>query len=120
MNKKILSLKDYFVGLSGKSKLIIYLLSSERLTYEQTRTMTVGSLLQLRGSIDKSAPDLLDTLDELTTGRDENESAFQYTSGRPYSLSRIQDILVRAHERAGIEYKSLKSFQESVSQKMKK
>jgi hypothetical protein len=117
LKKKSPSLKDFFVGLSGKSKLIIYLLSSENRTFDHIRTMTVGDLLSLRDSIDQGAPDLIDVVDNLSTGRDVNETAFHYTSGRSYSESRIKDILIRAHAQAGREYKGLKHFQETVSQK---
>jgi hypothetical protein len=116
LKKKKPALNDFFVGLSGKSKLIIYLLSSENSTFEQIRTMTVGGLLALRDSIDKGVPDLIDVVDDIATGRDEHESAFQYTSGRAYSESRIKDILIRAHAQVGLDYKGLKYFQKTVSQ----
>jgi hypothetical protein len=117
LKRKSLALQDFFVGLSDKSKLIIYLLSLGNHTFEQIRTMSVGTLRAQRKSISKGAPDLIDVVDEISSGRDENESAFQYGSGRPYPMSRIKDILVRAHAQAGLEYQGLKHFQETVSQK---
>lgn len=118
MKKNPLSINDFFVGLSGKSKLIIYLLSREGCTFDHVKTMDIGKLAQMRDEIANNGnPDLIDFVDYILTGRKAEEPAFQYTSGRSYSESRIKDILIRAHAQAGLEYKGLKHFQETVSQK---
>lgn len=110
MSKKKRSLEEYLGGLSGKSKLIMYLIATGSYTFEQIRTMTVEQLLTLRISVKQNYPDLLDTLDELTINRDPTEYAFLYASGRRYSVNNVRDILVRAHARCNEEYQGLAQF----------
>lgn len=108
------SLENFLVGVTGKSKLMIYLLSTGDFSLEQIRSLTVGELLPLRNKIKKDVPSLIDTLSELTSNRDEDEYALLYTSGRRYSVNNVRDILIRAHKRCNVEYKGLDHFVEQI------
>ena len=105
---------DFLIGITGKSKLIICLLSTGDYSFDHIRSIKVGELEKLRKTIKTYWPGLIDALDELTRNRGADDYAFLFDSGRRYSSNNIRDILIRAHKRAELKYEGLAAFVKKI------
>ncbi len=104
-----MELANFLAGVTSKTRLII-LLVSHGYTFDQIRNMPVSELKDFRSNIPDNLPDLLDVCDDISAVEDVNKKAFTYTSGRPYSVKNISDILQRAHSKVGIKYQGRENF----------
>lgn len=101
-------------NVTQKTKLIILILSTGQYSYDEVRNMTCDQLKAFKPDIPSSFPELRDICDELTASCRSHHRAFTNPSGRPYSIKNIADILIRAHQRADVEYQGREYFAERV------
>ena len=112
-NKK---LQPYFRSLTGKSRLMVYLLATGNYTVDELRKLTVSELNAVVTDVPNEF-DLTDICRELTHNRDKSEKVLINASGRAYSVSNLIDVLKLSHKIAGMEYQGLEVFIKIVSKK---
>ena len=119
MKPTIKRIQPYFVGLTDKTRLMIYLLGTGKYNFDHVRRMTVDELNEWAPKLQPEL-ELTDILVDLCFGKNGMDVVFTNTSDRSYSVKDVIDMLKRAHKIADIPYAGLKPFVESVSGKKKK
>ena len=117
MKLNIKKLTPYFPGLAEKSHLMVYLLATGKYSFDQLRKISVSELNEIEETLPEELLYLVDTCHECVHDKADDDKAFDNTSGRPYSVSNIKDVLKRSHKIAGLEYQNLSEFVKNVSKK---
>lgn len=113
-------LDEYYRGLTPKSRLIVALASHEQMTFDVIRTLTVQELRDFLKSENQFGSELLRHTEEFMAGKDDQTKAITNPSGRPYSVTDIDRILKRAHERANYKYTGRLDFVKTMDKHKKK
>lgn len=114
--KKLL---PYFRALTGKSRLIVYLLGTGDFSFDQVRKLTVQELKTLSCDIPLEL-ELFDICDELVRDLEGDEVVFSSASRPLHSINDLIGILKRAHKIAEIDYVGLDAFVKKVISRKKK
>ena len=107
------NIEDYFFGLSSKSCLIIWLLESGYSTKEISQ-MQVKQLNKVLKALPRDLPKLKVWCEECIDEFDDHDRVFEKQKGVAMSKDWILSILIKAQERVGEEFISVKKFIESV------
>ena len=107
-------LTPYFRALSGKSRLIVYLLGTGDFSFDRVRKLTVKELNTLSRDIPHEL-ELIDICSELVRDLDASEFVFTSASRPFHSINDLISILKRAHKNAEVDYVGLDYFVKKVA-----
>lgn len=112
-----MDIEQYLKGCSNKSRVLIVLLSTGKFTFSELRVFTVADLLlfSTEYGCEIGVPNFNMFCDDIVFQKAQDEFVFVNPSGRKLSEKDMQNVLIKACQRAGRPYTRYQEFVERFS-----